>query len=273
MHTCDPSTEGIKRRDYYKFEASLVYLNSRPDRVIQQCRFTINKERPPSHHHNLPLETQNFGSRLFPDFDRAVMSPGKGELLAALLSCVKGDTPQDPRDRKEGAGEQRERPRGTVTTPRSTQRSCRQPWHEATPCVPSHERAATPLPLEAKQWGLHTAGRRPWNPPPPTLRTTPSFPAGVETRPHESHLGIAHIPALFPLFFALSTQLFPTPGRTGKRRRRVARRRRINTMVRSRPFDVTSAPGQDGSARSLPRRLPPGGESGCPWRVVSEVRS
>lgn len=44
-------------------------------------------------------------------------------------------------------------------------------------------------------------------------------------------------------------------------------------MVRSRPSDVTSAPGQDGSARSLPRRLPPGGESRCPWRVVSEVRS
>ena len=36
-------------------------------------------------------------------------------------------------------------------------------------------------------------------------------------------------------FFALSTQLFPTPGRTGKRRRRGARRRRINTVARPRP--------------------------------------
>lgn len=32
-------------------------------------------------------------------------------------------------------------------------------------------------------------------------------------------------------FFALSTQLFPTPGRTGKRRRRRAGRRRINSVA------------------------------------------
>lgn len=134
-------------------------------------------------------------------------------------------------------------------------------------------RAATPLPPEDAQWGLHTLQVADLGTPPPTLRTTPPPPAGVETRPHESHPRTAHVPALHPFFFALSTQLFPTPGRTGKRRRRVARRRRINTMARSRLFDVTSAPGQNGSARSLPRRLPSGWESRCRWRVVSEVRS
>lgn len=173
---------------------------------------------------------------------------------------------------RKGAGEQRTRPRGTVTTPRSTQ-SCRQPWPEVTPCVlspiPTGDRIA---PRGYAAGTPRTAGRRPRSTTTGPEDHAPTPCQGVETRPHECCPGVAQVPPFYP-FFALSTQLFPTPGRTGKRRRRTARSRRINTMVRSRPFDVTSALGQDGDARSLPRRLPPGGESRCPWRVVSEVRS
>lgn len=174
---------------------------------------------------------------------------------------------------REGAGEQRTRPGGTVTTPRSTQRSRRQPRPEVTPCVPSP--VPTGDPIAPRGYAVrtpHVAGRRPWSTTTDAEDHAPTPCQGGRYTTHESRPGEAHIPPLYP-FFALSTQLFPTPGRTGKRRRRAERLRRINTMVRSRPFDVTSAPGQDGVAWSLPHRLPPGGESRCPWRVVSEVRS
>lgn len=61
--------------------------------------------------------------------------------------------------------------------------------------------------------GLHP---RSWAPPaPPPLGQDPEASPGT-------------VPSSF---FALSTQLFPTPGRTGKRRRRRAGRRRINRVA------------------------------------------
>lgn len=103
-----------------------------------------------------------------------------------------------------------------MTTPRSTQRSCSQPWPEAT-LSPAPSQAATPLLPEAKQCGvgLHTQQLGDLGAPPPTLRTTPPLPSkGRDTPPRVTSRRSSHsTPSSFFFFFRPLNPAFPDSGK------------------------------------------------------------
>lgn len=99
-----------------------------------------------------------------------------------------------------------------MATPRSTQR-CRQPRSEVTPCVPSPIPTGDPIAPRGYAAGNSTrAGRRPWSTTTAPEDHTPTPGQGVETRPHESRPGAAHIPPLYPFFRPLNPA-FPDSGK------------------------------------------------------------
>lgn len=96
-----------------------------------------------------------------------------------------------------------------MATPRSTQR-CRQ--SEVTPCVPSP--IPTGDPIAPRAAGNSTrAGGRPWSTTTDPEDHAPTPCKGVETRPHESRPGVAHIPPLYPFFFRPLNPAFPDSGK------------------------------------------------------------